>query len=411
DTVDRRAGKVRRVRVEHTTSVPVPMSEMVLGGDVESVAGELREVIEGYGGSADWLTPILAPYRPGATVAGSFRETVEKLFAGFDLLVTDAADPALKLVSLPVLLGEAEHAAEHERALLDATRQLEAAGYAGQVAVLPDAANLFWHGPAGRERLHRAGDGWEAKEARRRFTHAELMDEIRATPGAFSPNVFLRPVVESSVFPTLAYVAGPGETAYFAQIRPLFQAFGIRMPIVFPRMSAVLVPEEADAALAEAGLAVDDLKPPVHEIVERIARERVPQDVRDRLTALRAGIVDGYAGLIEAAQEVDPNLSAALGAARNRALLGAGDAERKILRHLKRRDGELTQAVELAKAHLYPNGVPQERLLNIFPYLAANGPDLLRDLAAQADVGLETTASTAVTTPAVTTPAVTTPAG
>jgi uncharacterized protein YllA (UPF0747 family) len=191
------------------------------------------------------------------------------------------------------------------------------------------------------------------------------------------------------VFPTLAYVAGPGETAYFAQIRPLFEAFGIHMPVVFPRMSAALVPEEADAALAEAGLEMTDLRPPMHEIAQRMARQRLPADVSRRMDALRRGIVDGYAAAIDAAAAVDPTLAGALGAARNRALLGAGDAERKILRAIKRRDADLLRRVELARAHLYPNGAPQERMLNVFPYLTAYGPDLLRDLAARADVRLE----------------------
>jgi bacillithiol biosynthesis cysteine-adding enzyme BshC len=388
-TVDRRAGKVVRLAVEHTDPRPVPMSEMALGRDVESAIDALGKIAGEYGGYAEWLRSVRGSYRHGATIASAFRATVEQLFAGFDLLVTDAADPALKAASLPVLQGEAERAPEHERMLADASRQITEAGYTAQVPVLPDAANLFWHGPQGRERLHRGEGGWVAAEARRTFGDTELVEEIRANPGAFSPNVFLRPVVESWVFPTLAYVAGPGETAYFAQIRPLFEAFGIRMPVVFPRMSAALVPEEADAALAEAGLEIADLRPPMHEIADRIARDRVPAELRRRLEELRRGIVDGYAGAIEAVGEVDPTLKGALGAARNRALLGAGDSERKILRAIKRRDSALIRAVEIARAHLYPDGIPQERLLTLFPYLSAYGPDLLTDLAAHADVALE----------------------
>jgi bacillithiol biosynthesis cysteine-adding enzyme BshC len=392
DTVDRRRGEVVRIAVEHFASDgpwPRPMSETVLGPDVEAAVDQFSEIVAEYGDAGGMLRRIRDAYRPRATIAGAFLEVVTELFAGFDLLVTDAADPALKAASLPVLLGEAEHAAEHERRLMDTTERLQRAGYAGQVAVLPDAANLFWHGPRGRERLQRVDGAWEAPEARRRFTDAELRAEIEANPVAFSPNVFLRPVVESYVFPTLAYVAGPGETAYFAQVRPLFESFGIRMPIVFPRMSAVLVPREADEALAEAGLEMGDLRAPMHQVAQRVARDRVPEDVARGLAALRSAIVDGYARLIEAARQVDRTLDGALGAARNRALLGAADAEQKVLRQLKKRDAELLRAVEVARAHLCPGGIPQERVLNVFPYLAAYGQSLLADLAARADVALE----------------------
>ena len=86
-----------------------------------------------------------------------------------------------------------------------------------------------------------------------RFTADELAERMRAEPGAFSPNVFLRPVVESAVFPTLAYVGGPAETAYFAQIGPLFQAFGILPPIAYPRFTARLVPDEVAGKAAGWG--------------------------------------------------------------------------------------------------------------------------------------------------------------
>ncbi|MDB4948710.1 MAG: putative cysteine ligase BshC [Gemmatimonadetes bacterium] len=389
DTVDRTRGGVVRLSVEHLDPRPLPMSDTSVGPNVEFVVSKFGQIVSQYGDVDKWITSIQDAYRPSATMAGAFLDVVENLFSGFDLLLTDAADPALKAASLPVLLGEAEHARDHETLLMDTTERLERAGYDGQVAVLSDAANLFWHGPRGRERLHRVDGGWEAREARRRFTDAELRAAIRADPVAFSPNVFLRPVVESFVFPTLAYVAGPGEAAYFAQIGPLFEAFGIRMPIVFPRMSAVLVPEEADAALAEAGLEIADLRPPMHEIAQRIARERVPAEMAEGFAALRSSIVAGYAGLMNDVAAVDPTLVNALGAERNRALLGAGDAEQKVLRQIKRRDAGLLRRIEAARAHLYPGGIPQERVLNVFPYLAAYGPNLLRDLAAQADVALE----------------------
>src|SRR5690606_22596245 len=83
-------------------------------------------------------------------------------------------------------------------------------GYHAQVAVLPDSANVFLEMDAGRERLVREGGGWALKHSGRRFADGELRALLDAEPGRFSPNVLLRPVVESAVFPTVAYVAGPG---------------------------------------------------------------------------------------------------------------------------------------------------------------------------------------------------------
>ena len=382
------AGNLRRLAVSATDPRPLPMSEMRLGEDVESVLDGWREIIAEQSCTVVDFTPYLAPYQPGETVAGAFRQTVERLFAGFDLLVTEASDPALKRASLPVLIGDVERAAEHERLLRERTEAIETAGYAAPVTVMPDAANVFFHGPAGRERLARAGEGWAAPDARLRFSTDEVTARMREEPGAFSPNVFLRPVVESAVFPTLAYVGGPAETAYFAQIGPLFHAFGIQPPVAYPRLSVRLVPEEVAEKARALELTEAELRLPDHELVAAVARRRLPAEVAARLQALRTALVEGFGRVMDAAHGIDPNLDGTLGARRNRALLEVAQAERKILSHFKKADPVLTRDLPLVRNHLAPMGTPQERVLNVFPYLAMQ-PTLLHDIAARMEIAFD----------------------
>jgi bacillithiol biosynthesis cysteine-adding enzyme BshC len=378
-------GKLRRLSVSATDERPVPMSEMRLGEDVENLSSELRDVVESLRGNAVDLREILAPYRARKTVAEAFRGTVERLFADFDLLVTDAADPHVKRASLPVLLGDVERAREHERLLTERTAEVQAAGYSAPVTVRQAAANVFYHGPAGRERLAKTRDGWTAREARIRFTADEVAERMRAEPGAFSPNVFLRPVVESAVFPTLAYVGGPAETAYFAQIGPLFQAFGIIPPISYPRFAARLVPDEVAAKAAALGVTDEELRLPEHELASLLAKRRLPAAVTDQLQELRGALVEGFGRLMDAAAGIDFNLDGAVGARRNRALLEVAEAEAKILAHAKKADRGISHDLPFVRNHLVPLGTPQERVLNVFPYLAMR-PTLLRDLAEAMEV-------------------------
>lgn len=379
------AGKLRRLSIAATDSRPLTMSEMRLGGDVESVVDHWRELLSQHGSNAVDLRSVLDPYAPGETVAGAFRGTVEKLFAGFDLLVTDAADPALKQASVHILQRDVTDAATHERLLRERTAEMEAAGYPGQVTLVEDAANVFYHGPAGRERLARVGDAWFARDARDRFTVQEVAARMAAEPASFSPNVFLRPVVESAVFPTLAYVGGPAEIAYFAQIAPLFDAYGIRPPVAYPRFSVRLVPDVAEKAADALGLADDELRMPEHELLARMARKRMPAEVRESLAALRTTLVERFGAVMDAAEGIDPNLEGAIGARRNRALLAVAEAERKILSHAKKRDRGLAHDLPLVRNYLMPLGAPQERTLNVMPFLAMQ-PTLLRDIAAEMEI-------------------------
>ncbi|HEV2148871.1 MAG TPA: bacillithiol biosynthesis cysteine-adding enzyme BshC [Longimicrobiaceae bacterium] len=380
DVLDAR-GEVRRIRIPGDDSVPLPMSERRVGTGIEASLAELADALAGEPLAEDCLRLLREAYSPDATIAGAFRETVAKLFAGFDLLITDAAAPALKRASAPVLEGAILRTREHEALLRARTAELEAAGYHGQVAVLPEGANVFHHGPAGRERLYARGDGWYTRGARRHFTAEEVREAVAADPTRFSPNVFLRPVVESAVFPTLAYVGGPGEMAYFAQLGRLFREFGMGMPVVYPRFSVTLVSPGARRTMERLGIGMADLDAPEHELVRRLARERVPAGVEEALQRLREGIAEGYAGLIEAAEAVDPTLRGALGSLRNRSLLEAADAERKVVSAVARAGKGVARDVRRVRAELRPHGEPQDRVLNVSSFLAGHGPALLAQIA------------------------------
>ncbi|HEU0080260.1 MAG TPA: bacillithiol biosynthesis cysteine-adding enzyme BshC, partial [Longimicrobiaceae bacterium] len=392
-------GALRTVKVAATSPIPVPMSEMRLGDDVDAAMEEFASIVLAAGGDGAALDSLRAAYRPGATVADAFRDAIVSLFGGFDLLVTDAADPALKAASAEVLLAELANAAEHERLIAAQTEALKAAGYTSQVTLVEGATNVFWHGPAGRERLHRDGDGFVAQEARRRFTLDELREVLAADPRALSPNVFLRPVVESTVFPTLSYVGGPAETAYFAQVRPLFAALGIRTPVVFPRFGATITPDSVDETRERLGIADAELRRPEHELWDAVARRHVPAEVWDRIEAIQRGLIEEFGGLIDAAGAIDPNLVNAVGGRRNRALLETARAERTIVRHFKQRNGDLARETSRVRNHLRPLGIPQERALTVYQYLP-HDPALLRRLAEAMTIELAPERASAQAVPA-----------
>lgn len=374
------SGAVHRVGVAAADPRPIPVAERTLLGDVESALHELAHRSGMSGVDAEKIRDILDAYRPGALVAGAFAATLAELFAPFDLLLTDAADPELKAASVPVLRRELHRAAEHERLLRQRADRLLDAGYHEQVTLIHGATNLFLRTPAGRERLMRRGDGWVTRESGTPLSPAEAAALLEREAGRLSPNALLRPVVESAVFPVLAYVGGPGEIAYLAQARPLFDAAGVGMPVIAPRASFLLVRPSVDRALAALGLQVDDLSLPRDELLTRLVRERIPGDVAGALGELRAALAERYAALLDAASRVDPTLAGPIGTARNLSLLQAEDAERKIVRRLRRVRRDLSDRLDEVRGALLPLGEPQERVLNAVPFLAAEGRGLLARL-------------------------------
>jgi bacillithiol biosynthesis cysteine-adding enzyme BshC len=322
-------------------------------------------------------------------VGGAFGELLARLLGGFDLCLADAADPALKRTSAGVLahaLGESEAL---EARLRGRTRELEAAGYHGQVAVVDGATNVFYHGEAGRERLYRSGEGYEARGAGVELAAEGIWERVRSDPGRFSPNVLLRPIVESAVFPTLAYVGGPGEIAYFAQITALFPLFGIQPPVVAPRGSVLLVDPVVQRLMARVGVGVKELSRPRNQLETDLARREVPAAVSEALDRLRETVAAGYEAAIEGAKELDPSTGGALGRLRNEVLHRVAESERKVLQGVKRREGATLAQLDRILASLRPEGKPQDRVLNIVPFYARYGPGLLEGIAAALDPGLD----------------------
>jgi bacillithiol biosynthesis cysteine-adding enzyme BshC len=337
-----------------------------------------------------YIKLIRDSYPPDVTLSDGFRNVLEGLLAELPVLFVDAADPTLKEASLPVLLREMEGAEEHEALLHRVATHLEMEGYGVQVPILEGGVNLFLEGPAGRDRLYRDGQGFRLNHAQVTLTLEEIRRRAQGDPSLLSPNVLLRPVVESALFPTVSYVAGPGELAYFAQLKEFFHCHGIRMPVIFPRHSVTLVETKVGKVLEKFHLAVEGLDRPHHELAAEIAREEIPPEVRRALGEIRGAIGKGAGALTKAAQEIDHTLKGPVTNARNASFSAFDDAERKILQSVKRQNEIALGQLEKAQQNLYPGGKPQERMMNAFYYLARYGSGLIPALLEEFHVALGT---------------------
>jgi bacillithiol biosynthesis cysteine-adding enzyme BshC len=339
--------------------------------------------------SRPWAELLENVFVEGATLPGGFHRVMEELLGPYGVCFTDAADLALKVASAPVMERELEDAAALERVLVDTASRLETAGYGLQVSLMEGGVNLFLEGPAGRERVYRDGSGYRLRVSEEHLSAAEVRARREEDPRVLSPNVFLRPVVESAVFPTVSYVAGPGEMAYFAQLADYFEAHGIRMPVIHPRFGATAVEGKVRKVMDKFGLDLDHLDRPFHEIAGEIAREDVPQEVRRAMGTLRGTIGKGVGELQNAVISVDPTLKGPVQHVRSQAFAALDDLEKKVVHAVKRENEIALAQLEKAQLHLYPTGKPQERVINPFYYLMRYGRAFLDEAHRRFEVNLD----------------------
>ena len=190
--------------------------------------------------------------------AEAFARLMARLFKDYGVVLMDPLDEELKQVVAPLYSKAIEKSSEIAEALVGRSRELERAGYHAQVHVLEDMTPLFIMNDGRRLAMTQSEGRFFVKGADRSFDKEELVQLARRCPNCFSPNVTLRPVVQDFLLPTAAYIGGPAEVAYFAQIRAVYETLERELPCVLPRASFTIIEGRHQKTLKKHNLELKD---------------------------------------------------------------------------------------------------------------------------------------------------------
>ena len=378
------AGNLRSLRyTPRREPLGLPASHVGLDETIVGLLDELEGALPA-GPNRDALLGLLRRcYRPTTTLAAAFARLLSGLLP--DLVVLDPADPALKALMLPVLSRELSEASPTSRAAAALAPKLAAAGYREQVQVRPGFLNLFALMEGERRALAAADGVVEVRGTDRRLSLKEALALLQAEPADWSPGALLRPLAQDRLLPTAAYVGGPSEIAYHAQIGPAYAELGIPRPMLAPRASLTLLEPSQVRAMQAEGLSLDDLRQDPERVLARWARESNPELEAAFGRAREA--VEGELSALEAlVAELDPTLRAAAEGARGRALHQVEALRDKATRALKKREHTRAERLRRTRQALFPGGVPQERALGLAGLVGRHGPGVIQEIEAKLDV-------------------------
>jgi bacillithiol biosynthesis cysteine-adding enzyme BshC len=375
-------GSVRQVVLrERPADAPLtPLSREPVGGEIEAVLDALAADLPASDFREATLNWLRASYQPAATLSGAYNSALAELLAPAGVVVFDSTHRAVKTAAAPLLVQAINQSSRLDRALVARRDELIAGGRDPGVAVGDDATLVMLESSQGRDRLIRRDDALATRRGNERFDIRALQEIAARSPERLSPNVLLRPVVESALLPTVAYVAGPGELRYLELTTPIYQALDVPRQVPIARWSGVLIEPRVDRVLEKLGLTLDDLLAPGHDAEDRLIRAQLPDEAVAVLQRLRTDIEQGYADLKRFAVAIDPTLARPVEGFRNQALVGSQNAERKLLQHLRRKEETALNQLTRARAAVLPGGLPQERVFTIAPFLSRYGPGLLDSL-------------------------------
>jgi bacillithiol synthase len=315
-------------------------------------------------------------YKPASTFAESFARLLSELFRGSGLILFDPHDTEAKSMVTGVFEWALTNATKIRASLWQRNQELEAAGFHAQVNILDHSTVLFLFDNGRRRALEQRESGFGLRGNDQVLQIQQLTEEARRSPGKFSPNVLLRPIIQDCLFPTVAYVGGSSELAYFAQIETLYALCGRPMPVIWPRNSFTLLEPEICLLMDSLGLRVEDCFAGKQAVLEKAIRNSGQSISGIRLQNLIDHLEQSFAEMRSEVQATDPPSALAFETAKRKILHNLRHLRSQVIRAEGTRNISIAESVTALVNNCFPNQNLQERELGIFHFWARHGSSL-----------------------------------
>ncbi len=352
-----------------------PVGHVVLDQSTAAVVDRLLELLPVSEFSSDLEALLRDAWKPGRGYGEAFSRMMTSLLSHHGLIFLDPLDPKLKQLAAPLYASAASRAQEIASAVEARSRELEEAGYHAQVLASANSFPLFLHDANGaRHALTRTEDSkYKAKGVDSAYTVEELSGLAAAQPERFSPNVTLRAVVQDFLLPTIAYLGGSAEIAYFAQTAEVYRVLGRPITPILPRSSLTMVERHTSRVLERYGLSLADLFAGPENVVSRVVEEHLGADTAKGFTETGESLNEQLDKLKEKLRVVDPNLADALETGRRKINYQLEGLRSRFHRAQMSRDEAAQRQLQRAFDQLYPQKALQERHINVTSLVARHG--------------------------------------
>ncbi len=360
------------LRLEHPDSTYAgPVGRLTLPETIQA----LLEVLADQLPPTDFRDPLLAllreTYRPGVSFQDAFARLLKRWMPeDVGLVLIDPDDARLKALARPLFERElTDWETAHRR--LEAVSQTLATHYHVQVQTRP--LKLFLLTDRRRIPLEVEPAGFRLRNEDRVLSRTEILQLLQESPERFSPGVLLRPLYQDWLLPTLAYVAGPAEVAYWAQLKPLYEWAGIPMPLVYPRALVMLVEPRIARWLQRYHVRPEALQEDPDRLFHRLVQAQLDGELEAAFEEARQQLRTLGTRLRPLVERVDSSLGPATEAWVTGLEHELDQFRRRVLKAGKRREATLRDQIVRARNSLFPTGVLQERVLSPVYFLNKYG--------------------------------------
>jgi bacillithiol biosynthesis cysteine-adding enzyme BshC len=359
--------------VQATTDAPV--GTICFGREIDDLVARATQSI----GESQAAQSLRECYKPGENFGSAFAKLFAKIFTDYGVILLDGSDPELDRIASSLYSDAISRNSEITEALLKRGAQLEAAGYHQQVRVTDSTTLLFLIRDGVRTPIQ-AGQSGEFTAGSQSISRGELADLAMSQPSLLSPKVLLRPVAQDFLLPTLAYVGGAAEVAYFAQAGVVYEKLlGRRTPIL-PRFSATLVEPKTQSILDKYRLSASDAFEGADALREVIGSRRLPPNLQKSFDHATTAIEQSMKSVRDSIAELDKTLIESAENALSKMIYQINNLRARASRAELRQSEVVVRHAETLSHALYPDKTLQEREYAGIYFLAKYGREMMDGL-------------------------------
>ncbi len=322
------------------------------------------------------MNVLAAYYKEGETYSTAFARTLTKIL-GKNILLIDPYDAEVKNILKPIFEKELQTYPKTSEEVIKQSAELEENYH---VQVKPRVLNLFYIEDGVRRGLEPIGSGMSLRGTKRKLMPEQIRTILESKPESFSPNVVLRPVCQDYLLPTAAYVAGPGEIAYFAQLKGVYQHFGVEMPPLFPRATATILERKVAKVMDKYHLNLSDAFGDFEATMKKALAAANPENIPGEFEEVTAEIKKAVERLEPLISRVDPTLKGTMDATISRMLHHLQHLEEKATAGYRRKNEQVLQQTKKFQQSIFPNRDLQERVLNFTYFYNKYGEEFMEIL-------------------------------
>jgi bacillithiol biosynthesis cysteine-adding enzyme BshC len=350
-----------------------PVAELAFAESLGEVKLSLRTALVDSDFSDELWDLLDDCFVPGHSFLKGFGNFMARLFSRHGLVLAGSNQAEMKHALKEPMVDAVRNADEVRDALGEQSVRMEEAFH--RQATIYDSHLFYLHPENGRTKIQRDGEEWKT-DTGQNWSSDELIKKIEDAPELFSPDVFLRPVLQDVLLPTLGYVAGPGEVAYYGQMKTFYRCFDQHMPVIFPRFSGTFIEPSINRILQELPFDLKAYDNRIEDLESEYVDRTEQTDIESIFESWKEEAESAATIRIDKIAAIDDTLRGAAEKVQSAHFNDLDKLKGKVYRSVKKREEIQLKRIRRIQLNLFPGGNLQERSIAGIYFMNKFGVDI-----------------------------------